>query len=148
MKKTLIALAAALTVPAHASDRPNLIYVMLDDAGYGDFGAFGSPHVRTPTFDRMCVEGMKFTNHYSGSCVCAPTRCVLMTGLHTGHCRRRDNTAKARVEQLSATNGRPLVFLENEDLTVAEVLSDAGYATGGIGKCLAPLLDAPTFRQR
>ena len=75
--------------------RPNIIYVMLDDAGYGDFGAFGSKHVKTPTFDQFCAEGMKFTNHYSGSAVCAPTRCVLMTGRHTGNCRRRDNTAKA-----------------------------------------------------
>jgi arylsulfatase A-like enzyme len=113
---------------------PNIIYVMIDDAGYGDFSAFGSPHVKTPTFDRMCAEGMKFTQHYSGSAVCAPTRCVLMTGLHTGHARRRDNTAKGLVAELSAKNGRPLVFLEDEDLTVAEVLKTAGYVTGGIGK--------------
>lgn len=113
---------------------PNIIYVMLDDAGYGDFGAFGSPHVKTPTFDQMCEEGMKFTQHYSGSAVCAPTRCVLMTGLHTGHARRRDNTAKAMTEELSAKNGRPLVFLEKGDATVARSLKAAGYATGGIGK--------------
>ena len=124
--------------PAAAADvtqsKPNVIYIMLDDAGYGDFGAFGSPHVKTPAFDRLCKEGMKFTDHYSGSAVCAPTRCVLMTGLHTGHCRRRDNTAKALQKELSAKNGRPLVFLEDEDVTVAEAMKAAGYFTAGIGK--------------
>ena len=117
-----------------ASERPNIIYVMLDDAGYGDFGAFGSKHVKTPTFDRMCAEGIKFTQHYSGSAVCAPTRCVLMTGLHTGHCRRRDNTAKEKIKELSAKVGRPLVFLEDQDVTVAETLNAAGYFTAGVGK--------------
>ncbi len=119
---------------AETPGKPNIIYVMLDDAGYGDFGAFGSPHVRTPTFDRLCAEGIKFTDHYSGSAVCAPTRCVLMTGKHTGHCRRRDNTAKAMIDELSAKNGRPLVFLEEDDITVAEALKSAGYFTAGIGK--------------
>ena len=119
-----------------ASDgrQPNIIYLMLDDAGYGDFGAFGSPYVKTPNFDRLCAEGMTFTNHYSGSAVCAPTRCVLMTGLHTGHCRRRDNTAKALTQELSKKNGRPLVFLEDGDVTVAEAFHDAGYFTAGVGK--------------
>ena len=132
----LLCISGASTVVASGVDdgKPNIIYVMLDDAGYGDFGAFGSPHIKTPTFDRVCAEGMKFTNHYSGSAVCAPTRCVLMTGLHTGHCRRRDNTAKARVQELSAQNGRPLVFLEDEDVTVAETLRESGYFTAGVGK--------------
>ncbi len=129
----LTALFTPITLVA-AEAPPNIIYVMLDDAGYGDFGAFGSAHVKTPTFDQLCAEGMKFTQHYSGSAVCAPTRCVLMTGLHTGHGRRRDNTAKAMTEELSAKNGRPLVFLEEGDATVARSLKAAGYATGGIGK--------------
>lgn len=120
---------------AHADrQQPNIIYLMLDDAGYGDFGSFGSPYVKTPNFDRLCAEGMTFTNHYSGSAVCAPTRCVLMTGLHTGHCRRRDNTAKALTKELSEKNGRPLVFLEDSDVTVAEALHSAGYFTAGVGK--------------
>ena len=113
-------------------ERPNIIYVMLDDAGYGDFGAFGSKHVNTPVFDRMCKEGIRFTHHYAGSAVCAPTRCVLMTGLHTGHCRRRDNTAKAHLKHFG--KDRPLVFLEDADVTVAEALQEAGYTTTGIGK--------------
>ena len=110
--------------------RPNIIYIMLDDAGYGDFGASGSPHVKTPTFDRLCREGIFFGQHYSGSAVCAPTRCVLMTGLHSGHCKRRDN--KATGNQAKTSNG--LVFLNKNDLTVARHLQKAGYTTGGIGK--------------
>ena len=111
--------------------RPNIIYIMLDDAGYADFGAMGSREIRTPHFDRLCREGTRFTHHYSGSAVCAPTRCVLMTGKHTGHCRRRDNQARVRRDQ---TDQNGLVFLKDEDLTVAEVLRGAGYVTGGIGK--------------
>jgi arylsulfatase A-like enzyme len=125
-----IVLVFALSCGA-VEPKPNIIYVMLDDAGYADFGAMGSRAVKTPTFDRMCAEGMRFTDHYSGSAVCAPTRCVLMTGLHTGHCRRRDNRASASRDQ-SDHNG--LVFLKDEDVTVAEALKKAGYVTGGIGK--------------
>ena len=121
----------ALAATTSAADKPNIIYIMLDDAGYGDFGAFGSKQIQTPNFDRMCKEGTRFTQHYSGSAVCAPTRCVLMTGLHPGHCRRRDNTATAHHEDFA---GRPLVFLKDEDVTVAEALQEAGYVTGGIGK--------------
>ena len=119
------------TTRGAARRKPNIIYIMIDDAGYGDFGSFGSKHIQTPAMERMCREGTKFTQHYSGSAVCAPTRCVLMTGLHPGHGRRRDNTAKAH---LSDFPGRPLVPLAAEDITVAEVLKKAGYTTGGIGK--------------
>lgn len=109
---------------------PNIIYIMLDDAGYGDFGKTGSPEIKTPAFDQLCKEGIFFSQHYSGSAVCAPTRCVLMTGLHSGHCKRRDN--KATSNAAAATNG--LVFLDKSDLTVAKHLQSAGYVTGGIGK--------------
>ncbi len=113
--------------------KPNIIYIMLDDAGYGDFGAFGSTEVLTPAMDKLTDDGIKFTNHYSGSAVCAPTRCVLMTGMHTGHARRRDNQAKAN-RQLADHKQRGLVFLQKEDVTVAQVLQNDGYVTGGIGK--------------
>jgi len=133
--RTTVALVSlfviASTTFAADTKQPNIIYIMLDDAGYNDFGAMGSQHVQTPVFDRMAAEGMRFTDHYSGSAVCAPTRCVLMTGLHTGHCRRRDNQAKANRNK---TDDNGLVFLKNEDLTVAEVMQTAGYVTGGIGK--------------
>ena len=71
--------------------RPNIIYILADDLGYGDIGAFGGEEIQTPNLDRMAEEGMKFTHHYSGSTVCAPARSVLMTGLHGGHTPIRGN---------------------------------------------------------
>lgn len=102
-----------------ATAPPNIIFILADDLGYGDLGCYGQRTIRTPNIDRMAAEGMIFTNHYAGSTVCAPSRCALMTGLHTGHCRVRGN---ARVP------------LRPEDVTVAELLQQAGYATGLIGK--------------
>ncbi len=118
-------------------ERPNIIYIMLDDAGYGDFGAQGSTAIQTPAFDQLAEEGTLFTQHYAGSAVCAPTRCVLMTGLHTGHCSRRDNQATAHKDELPSVLGKKeggLVFLEQKDFTIAKVLKEAGYETAGIGK--------------
>jgi arylsulfatase A-like enzyme len=71
--------------------RPNIIFVLADDLGYGDIGPFGQTIIHTPTLDRLAKEGMRFTQHYSGSPVCAPARCVLMTGKHPGHAFIRDN---------------------------------------------------------
>src|SRR5690606_2502723 len=118
----LFALVAnsALANPA----KPNIIFIMADDAGLGDFGCYGGKQIPTPNIDRLAAEGMRFTQAYSGSAVCAPTRAVLMTGRHTGHNQRRANRSKE--------NG--LIHLANEELTVAEVLKKAGYATGGFGK--------------
>jgi arylsulfatase A-like enzyme len=99
--------------------RPNIIFILADDLGYGDVGCFGQKTIQTPNIDRMAREGMRFTDHYAGSTVCAPSRCALMTGQHTGHCLVRGN---ARVP------------LRPEDVTVAELLKEAGYATGIIGK--------------
>ncbi|MFC1596954.1 arylsulfatase [Planctomycetota bacterium] len=116
----LVLLASAGASGADVTDeKPNIIYIMADDLGYGDLGCYGQQKIRTPNLDRMAAEGMRFTDHYSGSSVCAPSRCVLMTGLHTGHARVR-------------ANGR--MPIEPEDVTVAEVLKRAGYATGAMGK--------------
>jgi arylsulfatase A-like enzyme len=113
-------------VRAGAADRPpNLIFILADDLGYGELGCFGSKLIQTPNLDRMAKEGMKFTCFYAGSPVCAPSRSVLMTGLHTGHTRVRGNAAKARIE---AQN------LRAEDVIVPEVLKKAGYTTALIGK--------------
>ena len=130
----LVGMGSALRVSAQPGpeDKPNIIYIMLDDAGWGDFGAFGSEDIQTPIMDRLSREGTRFTSHYAGAPVCAPTRCVLMTGKHTGHCRRRDNVAKANLNDFKSR--RPLVFLESSDRTVAEALNEAGYTTAGIGK--------------
>jgi arylsulfatase A-like enzyme len=99
--------------------KPNIIFILADDLGYGDLGCFGQKRIKTPHLDNMAEEGMRLTQHYAGSTVCAPSRCVLMTGLHTGHCLVRGN---ARVP------------LRPSDITVAELLKQAGYKTGIIGK--------------
>ncbi len=101
------------------SRKPNIIFILVDDLGYGDLGCYGQEVIQTPNIDRMAAEGMVFTDHYAGSTVCAPSRCSLMTGRHTGHCRVRGN---ARVP------------LRESDITVAELLKQAGYTTGIIGK--------------
>ncbi len=99
--------------------KPNVIWAMADDLGYGDLGCYGQKKIKTPNIDRMAAEGMRFTQFYAGSTVCAPSRCVLMTGLHTGHGRVRGNA---------------LVPLRAEDFTVAELFKQAGYTTGLVGK--------------
>ncbi len=110
-------------------EQPNIIFILTDDLGYRDLGCYGQEKIATPNLDRMAGEGMCFTSCYAGSPVCAPCRSVLMTGQHTGRTRVRDNFA--------AVGGVPpqgRVPLEPEDTTVAEVLKDAGYATGITGK--------------
>lgn len=98
---------------------PNIIFILADDLGYGDLGCYGQVKIKTPNIDRLAAEGMRFTQCYAGSTVCAPSRSALMTGQHTGHTRVRGNEP---------------VPLRPEDVTVAEVLQKAGYKTGAIGK--------------
>ena len=98
---------------------PNIVFILADDLGYGDLGCYGQQQIQTPRLDRMAAEGMRFTQFYAGSTVCAPSRCVLMQGLHLGHCYIRGN-AKHN--------------LQPEHVTVAERLKDAGYTTGLFGK--------------
>lgn len=108
---------------SHAQKRlPNIILFLADDLGYGDLGCYGQRQITTPHLDQMASEGMRFTNFYSGSTVCAPSRCTLMTGYHTGHCRIRGN------------NGADDISLHAEDITVAQVLKAAGYTTAMFGK--------------
>lgn len=102
-----------------ANEKPNIVYIMADDLGYGDLGCYGQQLIKTPNIDRLAENGMRFIDFYAGSTVCAPSRCVLMTGLDTGHCYIRGN---------GKNNLRP------EDVTVGELLKDAGYATGLVGK--------------
>lgn len=115
--------------------KPNIIFIMADDLGYGDLGCYGQKHIRTPNIDKLADEGMRFTDCYAGSTVCAPSRSVLMTGQHTGHTRVRNNMGKVG-GVLVTDNGSPQkrVPLEAEDVTVAEVLKQADYATGITGK--------------
>ena len=108
---------------SQADKKPNIVFILADDAGIGDFSPYGCKYGVTPNIDRLAAEGMKFTRAYSGSAVCAPSRCVLMTGQHTGHGLRRANQSKDGLLSLPAAQP-----------TVARLLHDAGYATGGFGK--------------
>jgi len=114
---------------------PNIIYILADDMGYGDLSCFGQSTLKTPNLDRMATEGMRFTQYYAGSTVCAPSRCTLLTGLHTGHCRIRGNAMGS--------------ILTDEDVTIAQLLKKAGYATGCVGKWgvgAPPPLNDPELR--
>ncbi|HVA49440.1 MAG TPA: arylsulfatase [Pirellulales bacterium] len=119
-------LSAALACgQAAAADKPNLIWIMADDLGYGELGCYGQRVIETPRLDRMAKEGLRFTQFYAGATVCAPSRSVLMTGQHHGHTRVRGNAGPAnRVAQA----------LRAGDTTVAKVLQQAGYHTALIGK--------------
>ena len=78
-KRILVALGLLLALGQAKADRPNIIYILADDLGWGDLGCYGQKTLRTPNLDRLAKEGMRFTRHYSGSTVCAPSRCVLLT---------------------------------------------------------------------
>jgi arylsulfatase A-like enzyme len=114
---------------AIADEKPSIIFIMADDLGQYDLGCYGQESIRTPNLDRMALEGCRFTQCYAGAAVCAPSRCVLMTGLHTGHSRVRNNSSRVPG---APPGGR--IPLRDEDVTVAEVLKSAGYATGITGK--------------
>lgn len=117
----LAAMAAGLALPARAENpRPNIVFIMADDLGRADLGAYGQRVVPTPNLDRLAAQGMRFTNAYAGCSVCAPSRSVLMTGLHMGHTPVRTNPG-----------GVPI---RGDDVTVAQRLAALGYATGGFGK--------------
>ncbi|MHA3772839.1 arylsulfatase [Verrucomicrobiota bacterium sgz303538] len=126
MKRLLfsaVLLLAALV--ANGADRPNIIWIMADDLGYGELGCYGQQLIQTPSIDRMARDGVRFTQFYAGATVCAPSRSVLMTGQHHGHTRVRGNAGKLN----------PLAqALRPEDVTVAKILKDAGYTTALVGK--------------
>lgn len=108
---------------------PNIVYIMADDLGIGDLGCYGQKRIKTPAIDRIAANGIKFTQHYSGSTVSAPSRCVLMTGKHTGHAYIRGN------KEYKAEDGRPYdIPLKAEEVTVAELLKQKNYQTACIGK--------------
>ena len=120
---------------------PNIIYILADDLGYGELGSFGQTEIETPNIDRLAEEGMIFTDHYSGSPVCAPARSVLMTGMHTGTSPIRDNSEwgergdvwsfKSMLDNPELEGQRPL---PDSTVTVAQVLKNNGYKTGMVGK--------------
>lgn len=129
MKSLLLLALSLVSVAAGSARPPNIILILADDLGYGDIGPFGQKTIRTPTLDRLAAEGMKFTRHYSGSPVCAPARCVLLTGRHPGHAFIRDNKEVgdwySGLGQMPLPEGGP---------GIASALKSAGYATGAFGK--------------
>ena len=131
------ALAAAPLARAaerNAVDKPNIVFIVVDDMGWADLSGYGGKAIETPHIDRMAAEGMRFTDAYAGCTVCAPSRSVLMTGYHMGHTSVRGNTG-----------GVPL---RAEDVTAGEVMKRAGYATGGFGKWGLGDLDTPGVPER
>lgn len=125
---TACACVVGFAPATHAADKPNIIYIMADDLGYGDLSFMGQKHFETKFIDQFRKEGMSFTQFYSGSTVCAPSRSCIMTGQHTGHTTVRGNSANA------GDGERRRVGLEVGDITIAEVLQRAGYRTGLVGK--------------
>ena len=148
----LLGVALGFNGPTRAGERPpNVIVVLADDLGVAELGCTGSTRIRTPNLDRLAARGMLFTRAYSGSTVCAPSRCTLLTGLHTGHAQIRDNgevpnlsgpPGAAGTTEIGAWREPP----EPEGMwggqralapgteTIARVLQRAGYATCGVGK--------------
>jgi len=122
LTRTLSSLLAILflsgTLDA-APSKPNIIYIVSDDLGYGDLGSYGQKQVKTPRLDRMAREGLRFTDHYAGHTVCRPARLVFLTGKHTGH---------------TAIAGNNMHVLPKGTKTVTSLLKEAGYVTGGVGK--------------
>ena len=125
LKKTLTtALSLTLGLSALAETKPNILLIFVDDLGYGDLGCYGQELIQTPHIDQLAADGMRFTQHYAGAPVCAPSRCSLMTGKHTGHAYIRGNFG----------NGKVRVPLADGEVTIAENLKMVGYTTACIGK--------------
>lgn len=120
-----ISLMADICHAETLNEKVNVIFILADDLGYADLGCYGQKIIQTPNIDQMAREGMLFTQHYAGCTVSAPSRCSLMTGLHTGHTYIRGN------KELPTEGQQPLPA---ESYTLAELFKDAGYATGCFGK--------------
>ena len=112
-------------VKEKTSSAPNIIYILADDLGYGDLSCYGQEKFITPNIDKLASKGMRFTQHYSGSTVCAPSRSALMTGMHTGHTVVRGN------KEIQPEGQYPI---PENTYTIAEALKKAGYTTGAFGK--------------
>lgn len=108
--------------------KPNIVYILADDMGYGDLGCYGQKIIRTPHLDALAANGMRFTQHYAGAPVCAPSRAILMTGRDAGHAWVRGNYETGKFGFGAGLE------LRKEDVTVAEILKQRGYATALVGK--------------
>jgi arylsulfatase A len=111
------------------ASKPNIIFIMADDLGYKELGCYGQRKIKTPNVDRLAAAGMRFSQYYTGSAVCAPARCTLMTGRHGGHAYIRNNSEVGGWESF-----RGQLPLPAETVTVAGLLKQQGYVTGAFGK--------------
>jgi len=127
--------AIQTTTSAERRKKPNIVYILADDLGYAEVGCYGQKKIKTPNIDQLTAEGMRFTQHYSGNPVCAPSRCALMTGLHTGHTQVRGNKQMGGKEGwvLGSTIGGQWP-IKADTVTIAKILKKAGYTTGAFGK--------------
>jgi len=138
--KASLGLAALLPATGQSTkpaEKPNILFILADDLGYGDLGCYGNKVVQTPIIDKLSGESMRFTDCYAGASVSSPSRCCLMTGLHTGHGRIRGNMCKAGGIQGEREGIPGLVRrtnLQPEDITIAELLSNQGYRTCLVNK--------------
>jgi arylsulfatase A len=132
MKKTgILILTFLITTVVFAQQKPNIIYIYADDMGYGELGSYGQQKIKTPHLDKIAKEGIKFTQHYTGAPVCAPARCMLMTGKNSGHSYIRGNYELGGFEDENEGGQMPL---PEGTFTIAKLMKQAGYATAAIGK--------------
>jgi arylsulfatase A-like enzyme len=125
------AILSTIGLAGELSRKPNVVFILADDLGWGELGCFGQQKIPTPHLDKLAKQGMRLTNHYSGAPVCAPSRCVLMTGRHLGHAEIRGNQqAKKTLPQFN--EGQHPISAEVATLPLA--FREAGYATGAVGK--------------
>jgi arylsulfatase len=147
MRKRNLALALfvtawAATCPAPpraraAEKAPNIVYILADDLGYAEVGCYGQKKIKTPNIDRLARQGMRFTQHYCGNAVCAPSRCALMTGKHPGHAHARNNRKATLSDELTEKYGSEFTGQEpipDGEFTIAEMVKTKGYATAAVGK--------------
>jgi len=125
MVRLIMLLLGILPLVLHAQKRPNIIFILADDLGYGDLGVYGQQYIHTPHLDQLAAEGMRFTQFYAGTTVCAPSRSSLLTGQHTGHTYVRGN------KEIQPEGQEPLA---DSVQTFAQLLQRAGYVTGAFGK--------------
>ena len=131
MQRAILLLFAFSLVPLAcsrstlAADQPNIVFILADDLGYRELGSFGQKLIKTPNLDQLASQGMRLTQHYCGNAVCAPSRCVLMTGRHPGHAFVRNN---------KSTPPEGQQHIPDSEVTIAELMKANGYATGAFGK--------------
>ena len=135
MKRFLLTLSCLLACPANLLAEPtgalNVVFILADDLGWGELGCYGQKKIPTPHLDTLAAQGMRFTQHYSGAPVCAPSRCVLMTGKHLGHAEVRGNLQAKRHFPQFDEGQHPLT---EGAMTVVQLFQKAGYSTGAMGK--------------